>query len=244
MVKFTKMNVLIHSIDHPFRSIAYFYSMTSEEWLSNLRLKLASDLPGEAAHSDMIPFRSLTSDLLKSADSYKESGVAVLLFLKDGVWHSVLIERPTYPGAHSGQMALPGGKRDADDPSLIHTAIREMHEEIGFYDPDLIWLGGLTKVFIPVSQFLVYPHVFFTKQTPEFIGDEFEVANVVPFQLGELLDDSRLIHTSIPSSPGVTMKNVPAFELEGKLVWGATCLILNELKWCLRDTGFSYLLHK
>lgn len=218
--------------------------MTSHLWLEKLRDKLTNDLPGEAAHRDMIPFRSLTSDLLKSADSYKESGVAILLFVKEGTWYSVLIERPTYPGAHSGQMALPGGKRDPEDANIIHTAIREMREEIGFYDPTLTYLGSLTKVFIPVSEFLVYPHVFYTQLTPEFVGDEFEVAHVVPFKLCDLLDDSLLIQTSIRTSPTVTMKNVPAFLLEEKIVWGATCLILNELKWCLRDTGFSHLLHK
>jgi hypothetical protein len=63
---------------------------------------------------------------------------------------------------------------------------------------------------------------FSPKQTPEFVGDEFEVASMwFLFNSSELLDDSRLIQTSIrASSPGVTMKNVPAFELEGKKLCG------------------------
>lgn len=218
--------------------------MTFEEWLENFRQKLAHDLPGEAAHKDMIPLRSLTSTMLMQADSFRESSVAVLLYPQNNLWYSVLIERPTYPGAHSGQMAFPGGKRDPEDPNLVQTAIREMSEEIGFFDPKLIWLGKLTNVYIPVSSFLVYPHVFLTRTTPNFVPDEYEVASIVPFDLADLLDETKLIQTTIRASPGVIMKNVPAFEIGQKIVWGATCLIVNELKWCLKDTRFDQLLQR
>ena len=76
--------------------------------IENIRKALSGELPGEAAHLEMLPYRGVTSTMLKSANDYRESAVAVLLFHEDEALKSVLIERPTYNGTHSGQMAFPG----------------------------------------------------------------------------------------------------------------------------------------
>lgn len=213
--------------------IMVIFELMNDNWLHRFTEILHQDLPGEIAHKDMIPYRPLTSEMMVDAEDYRESSVAILLYHEENVWKSVLIERPSYEGVHSGQMAFPGGKKDPTDSDLVETALREMHEEIGFYDPNIELLGQLTKVFIPVSKFLVYPHVFMTTQQPNFIPDAYEVKDIVSFPLFEILDEKRLIQTTVQTGNGVRIKNVPAFQINEKQVWGATCLIVNELKMCL-----------
>lgn len=204
------------------------------------RLIQSGNLPGETAHKDMIPFRPLTSELLPKASDYRESSVAILLYKEDSLWKSVLIERPTYEGVHSGQIAFPGGKRDLTDKNLITTALREMQEEIGFHDTAIHFIGQLSPVYIPVSKFLVYPHVFITeKQYPVFTPDAREVHEIIPFNLEEIIVPDNLISTTVEAQAGIRIKNVPAFSISGKIVWGATCLIVNELKMCIEtSTGY------
>jgi len=202
--------------------------------IQNIQQALAGELPGEAAHLAMLPIRKASSTLLKTASNYRESAVAVLLFHENKVLKSVLIERPSYNGTHSGQMAFPGGKKDPTDTDLVHTALREMDEEIGFEDSNIIHLGQLTRVFIPVSQFLVYPHVFYSQNIYPFTPDPIEVSQIVTFPLFDICQSDNKTTTTIPLDSGVNMKSVPCFVIESKIVWGATALIMEELRTILQ----------
>lgn len=204
--------------------------MTLPTDIQVIKQKLNGKLPGEAAHLAMLPFREATSSLLKSVREYRESAVAILLFHENEILKSVLIERPTYNGTHSGQMAFPGGKKDAEDVDLIATALREMHEEISFLDDNIEHLGQLTRVFIPVSQFLVYPHVFYSQNVYPFNPDPIEVAQIVIFPLYDICEPSNAKTTTIPLDNNLKMIKVPCFEIAGKSVWGATALMMGELK--------------
>lgn len=198
--------------------------------ISTIAQRLALDLPGEAAHIEMLPYRDATSKMLQEVDDYRESAVAVLLYHDSNTLKSVLIQRPTYNGTHSGQIAFPGGKRDEDDADLLATAIREMHEEVGFYDPDILHLGELTRVFIPVSRFLVYPNVFYSHVKPDFIPDPYEVADIITFELFDICQPESLTSTKIQLDNGVVLKDIPCFQIQEHIVWGATALIMNELR--------------
>jgi len=195
-----------------------------------LMRRLAGELPGEVAHKEMLPYRELTSTMLKSVMDFRDSAVAILLYEEHDAMKSVLIERPTYNGSHSGQMAFPGGKKDPGDPDLIYTALREMHEEIGFQDDNIMHLGALSRVYIPVSRYLVYPHVFYSQKVYPFTPDPFEVANIVTFDFHEISKPENKTTTKIKMDNGVTMKDVPCFKIADKIVWGATALIMEELR--------------
>jgi 8-oxo-dGTP pyrophosphatase MutT (NUDIX family) len=206
-------------------------------WIDRMcELIQSGEIPGELAHIDMIPYRPLTSELLLEVSDYRESSVAILLYKELNNWQSVVIERPTYNGAHSGQIAFPGGKRDHSDSNLVETALREMHEEIGFFDPTIQYIGQLSKVFIPVSKFLVYPHVFITHKSPTFIPDNYEVHEIIPFEIDSILNEHAIIKTKVNAGNGMKLNDVPAFTIKNKIVWGATCLIMNELKMCLESS--------
>ena len=142
----------------------------------------------------------------------------------------ILIQRPQYDGTHGGQVSFPGGKVDKVDDNLEATARRESFEEINlpFSAGELI--GELSAVYIPVSNFMVQPFVFYIEELPELIPDEREVEDILHFDIELLRDDSILKKTDMTISKGFVQKNVPYFSIENKIVWGATSMILAEMK--------------
>lgn len=204
--------------------------MLLPEDIQYIQARLQGELPGEKAHLEMLPFREATSKMLESVREYRESSVAILLFHEQNILKSVLIQRPKYDGSHSGQISFPGGKREDSDHDLMHTAIREMHEEIGFFDEDIAFLGALTRVYIPVSGFLVFPHVFYTQNVSEFTPDPREVQKILTFQVEHICKPENQTATKIKLDNGVSLRDVPCFIIEEKIVWGATALMMNELK--------------
>jgi 8-oxo-dGTP pyrophosphatase MutT (NUDIX family) len=124
-----------------------------------LTKKLTQELPGEKAHLEAAPFRSLR--LEKEGVKARESAVLVLCYPKNKESYIVLIQRPEYDGAHSGQIALPGGKVEKTDTDIVHTALREANEEVGIVINDVEVVGQLTEIYIPVSNFKVTPVIGF-----------------------------------------------------------------------------------
>ena len=198
--------------------------MLSIQDLSN---KFTKELPGERAHKAFYPFRY---NQLVDISNRKESAVAVHLFKKEEEFHFLLIKRSTYNGHHSGQIAFPGGKKEESDTSFEHTARRESFEEIGIDLGDATLLGKLSPVYIPVSGFLVEPFVFHYPFTPEFQLQDREVASIFSVPIKELLQENVISTMNISSENKLVMKNVPCFNLQEKQVWGATALMINELR--------------
>lgn len=193
---------------------------------------LKQELPGEVAQYRMAPIsRKAYDEAKKEGQHYRKSGVTVIIQRNQLQRHEIiLIQRPEYEGKHGGQISFPGGKMELSDPDIFHTAIRECQEEIGILLDSSSYLGKLSPVLIPVSQFHVEPHVFYLEETLNFSPDPREVAEIFQIQLQELMDEQRAQITEIRISQQVMLKNIPYFNLENKVIWGATALILSELK--------------
>ena len=200
---------------------------------SYLSAKLKEELPGKLAQLEAIPYRKIDYGTF-SIDTAKKSGVLILFYLKGNEPHIVLIQRPVYDGTHSGQIALPGGKVENTDRNIKHTALREANEEVGMIMDDVDIVGLLTDMFIPVSNFLVTPVIGFINYLPEFIIDEREVAEIVPVKLSDLTKIDELTLNKVKFNTGLKVE-VPTFELNNKIVWGATAVILNELRHVLKE---------
>lgn len=91
-------------------------------------------------------------------------------------------------------------------------------------------MGQLTEVYIPVSNFLVKPFVFFHYDLPELIPDAREVVEILSFSIFDLRKEEIISAMDILLPNGNTFKEVPYFNLADKKVWGATALVLSELK--------------
>lgn len=193
-------------------------------------------LPGEQAHMEFSPMRGKSSELLKLATNYKESAVAILIYLNEKEELCTLVtERQTYEGTHSGQISFPGGKMDPTDADLLETAIRECKEEIGATIERQHYLRTLTPVFIPVSNFRIEPKLFLLSTKPEeLIPQEREVAKILELNLNQLFLPDSITHRPVKMQNNLTMPNIPHFSQNDVHVWGATALILNELKHLIK----------
>ena len=204
-----------------------------EAFKSYFTEKLKKELPGKAAHIEAAPFRRIdfSAEELMQARS---SAVLILFYKKNNEMHIVLIQRPTYDGAHSGQIALPGGKVEKTDKDINYTALRETYEEVGVAIEDVEVITQLTDVYIPVSRFNVTPVVGLINYLPNFKIDNHEVEELIELKLSELVRIDKLEISKIKMARGGWLET-PCFNFNGKIVWGATALILNELRWVLRN---------
>jgi 8-oxo-dGTP pyrophosphatase MutT (NUDIX family) len=203
-----------------------------DDLIKLIQNKLTVGLPGESAHQKMAPInRPISSLALKENTNYKESAVAVILHSINEKPHIILTERQVYKGAHSGQISFPGGKKENDDSNLKNTAIRETSEEIGLILHENHFITQLTQVYIPVSNFLVEPYLFvLNNEISDFNLNEREVANLIHFPIEKLLDETIQSTMEIKLPNGLIQKNIPCFQYDEKNIWGATALILNELR--------------
>jgi 8-oxo-dGTP pyrophosphatase MutT (NUDIX family) len=194
------------------------------------------NLPGEDSQFKMSPpFRETLIDANKAKMKHaKQAGVMALFYPNDkGETYLILILRKTYKGVHSAQVGFPGGKYENDDPDLEYTALRETYEEVGVPIVDVQVLKAMTKLYIPPSNFTVSPYIALTTQTPKFIKQDEEVEDLIEVSLSHFLDDKSTTHVNVMTSMKVELE-VPAFTLNGHVVWGATAMMLSELKDLLK----------
>jgi 8-oxo-dGTP pyrophosphatase MutT (NUDIX family) len=192
--------------------------------------RIKEKLPGALAHQIMLPtHRDSTFRFPEFTEAPVRSAVLLLFYpADDGIVKFPLIQRPTYSGAHSGQISLPGGKHEENDRDLIHTALREAQEEIGI-SPESVEIGGcLTDLYIAVSNYIVTPVIGFSEKKPDFFIDPYEVEAVIETDLSALFDPyCRKSGTVIAG--GKFKIQTPYFEIDQKIIWGATAMMLSEL---------------
>jgi 8-oxo-dGTP pyrophosphatase MutT (NUDIX family) len=184
-------------------------------------------LPGRDSHRQMIPvFPIETPDYFSISKELRSAAVLIVLYQENSRIKTVLIERMPNPGPHSGQIAFPGGRVEDTDLDLIDTALREAFEEVGVSCSRDNYIGSLTPVQIQISGFSVLPVITWIDHSPDFIMCEDEVKNIFTVDLMDLLE-SQTVRT-------IEVRNLqiqaPCFVFSDKVVWGATAMVLRELK--------------
>ena len=202
---------------------------------SKLLAELEKPLPGIEAHFKLAPYKRLIGKNAREKDpSPKLSAVLALLFPKNNEPHILLTLRNTYKGVHSKQVSFPGGKREKIDTSFEQTALRETEEEIGVKQNKVVVLKKLTEIYIPPSNFFVQPFIGYTDETPNFILQENEVEELIEVPLSNFMDDSIKSFQNLSTSYAKNIK-VPVFNLNNQVVWGATAMMLSEVREMLKQ---------
>ena len=205
--------------------------MDFQDFLQFVPKLITAELPAMQAHAKMAPLERLTN-LDSQSDANTNPKIAAVLMLcypKYGKTHLVLIVRNSYKGVHSAQIAFPGGKYEQEDADYAATAIRETHEEVGIPPDKIEIIKPFTQVYIPPSNFRVYPYFGICNQEIDFNPDPKEVAAIIELPLTTFLNEKILVTTSIATSYAKSIQ-MPAFQIENHIVWGATAMMLSELK--------------
>jgi 8-oxo-dGTP pyrophosphatase MutT (NUDIX family) len=196
--------------------------------------RLTQPLPGSAAHESM---RATPAGPARPKFEHKlppkPGSVLILLYEDDGRIRFPLTKRPEYLGAHAGQISLPGGKAEPGE-DFIQTALREGEEEIGVHAEELTIIGRLSDFFVVPSNFLIVPVVAYSLKKPEFVRQESEVVKILKGSLDELLRDDAIQTKEILAAKMYPMI-APHFLIENEIVWGATAMMLNELRMIIKE---------
>jgi len=152
-----------------------------------------------------------------------ESAVLVPLYRRlDGDLRVVLIRRSNI-GAHAGHLALPGGKHEAEDGSMLETALRESYEEIGLRHDQVEILAELPPTDTRSTNFRIYPFPAKVIQPVVWQANEREVDEILDVSLAELA----AAEVSIEEAP--TDRQAPYYRVGEYRLWGATYRLLSVL---------------
>ncbi len=194
-------------------------------------------LPAESSQFKMMPASRMEQmDQYKEAMKQAKQSAVLALFYPDRSHKTkfALIQRKAYNGVHSSQISFPGGKFENNDTNLEFTAKRETYEEIGIHPDNVKIVRELTKIYIPPSNFAVQPFLGLAYKTPNFILQEDEVEALLEVPILDFFNESNVITETVSTSYNSRME-VPAFLLNGHIVWGATAMMLSEVKDLIKE---------
>jgi len=161
----------------------------------------------------------------------RESAVIVPLFLRGGEPWLVFEQRPEAMRQHGGQMAFPGGSRDAGDPTPLHTALRELREELGIRPESVEVLGRLDEL-PTLTEFRIVPFVGAIPPEVRYQPSPEEVAEVVEVPFAWFRDaHARTEQRQVRAET----REVYFYDYGPHVIWGATARIVRNLLEVTRE---------
>lgn len=160
---------------------------------------------------------------------------AVLLLVAQGADGPdvLLTRRADTLSSHPGQVAFPGGRRDAADADDAACALREAQEEVGVDPGSVTVMGSLPPLWVPPSSHQVVPVLaWWHAPGPVGVVDPLEVAAVVRAPVADLVDPANRVGVRYPAGRG----EGPGFFVAGLFVWGFTAGLLS---WVLDLAGLA-----
>lgn len=204
-----------------------------DTFIRDLSEKLKRPLPGKKAHNMLMPVSRRNYPENPDFSRAKKSSTLSLFYPDKDKIMLVFIKRPLYDGVHSGQIAFPGGQMEKTDVDARDTALRETMEEVGIPGEKISIIGQLSQLYIPPSNFLVNPFVGYLNEMPVFSIDPKEVHEVFALNI-EVLLNKESIQTREVSGRDYSFE-VPCYYVDGRLIWGATSMMLSELLEIIRS---------
>lgn len=170
--------------------------------------------------------------------SLTDSAVLLPIYQENGKCHIIFTKRTDHLTHHKGQISFPGGGRHDDDKTLLETALRESREEIGLKEADVSILGELDDAATVTSLYRIVPFVGLIPYPYDFKIDRFEVDEVFGLPLEGLLNNANRKEEDLVY--GDKLIRVYTYELNGRVIWGATAWILNQFLEILRKLSGAH----
>ena len=197
-----------------------------QSFLEGLEARLKGAKPGLAAQLKMVPEpRPGQKTYEEVQETCRPAAVLILLYPRREKLHLVLTLRTSKVDHHRDQVSLPGGEKDGHE-TIDEAALREAGEELGVRAADVRVLGQLTPLYIPPSNFCIFPVVATAEKRPRFRRAPAEVAEIIDLPL-EVLNDPMSVRREVWSLNGQNTV-VPFFAFGGHKIWGATAMVLAE----------------
>ncbi len=160
-----------------------------------------------------------------------EAAVLVPLVMHESRLTLLLTERGRHLSSHSGQIAFPGGRKDASDTDLVHTALREAHEEIGLRDSFVEVLGTL-PTYVTGTAFVITPVVALVRPGFSLVPNPAEVADVFEVPMDHLMNPAyHRHHEALLAGARRQYLSMPWTDAQQRqrFIWGATAGMLRNL---------------
>ena len=198
--------------------------MTASEFINRIK----SPRNNLVSIDSMIPwYRKLVNPSAQTLKNANKAAVLVHVFQGSEELEILFIKRSAYKGVHGGQVSFPGGKKEDVDIDFEHTAIREAKEEVGLEISTFEILKNMEPLYIPPSNFLVYPFVSFSERKNGLILEEREVDYTFSVPLTKIISGELMDFIKVSTKIG-RMK-VPAYLWNDEVIWGATAIITARL---------------
>ena len=171
--------------------------------------------------------RVLDSRTVAVARDHEMAPAAVLLTLYsvEDDYHVVLQKRSQQVEHHKGEISFPGGMVDPEDESLLQTALREAHEEMGIVPDDVDVIGRLDDT-PTITGFMITTYVGVVQSPYQFVPSSIEVAEVLTVPLSHLRDPGACrLETHLE---GGAFRTMPVYVHDGHVIFGATARILDQ----------------
>ena len=159
----------------------------------------------------------------------RKAAVLAPLYYKDAHWHLLFTRRTDNLKEHSGQVSFPGGGANPEDSTIVHTALREAHEEIGLIPSAVTVLGQLDEL-ITITRWRVTPVVGVIPYPYELTSNPDEIAAVFGVPLSWLADENNRETQERQSPIDGRMISINFYHpWEGHIIWGATAWMVQSL---------------
>ena len=156
----------------------------------------------------------------------RDSAVLAPFILRAGEPRLLFTLRPAHLRRHAGQVSFPGGARDPEDPTTLHTALRELREELDVPEESVEVLGMLDEI-PTTSEFRVVPYVGLLDPSVELHPDAGEIAELLEIAVSDLVVPG-LRRTEKRFYRGAE-RDVYFYDVGRHTIWGATARILSTL---------------
>ena len=170
-----------------------------------------------------------------SPEGFRPAALIVPLVPREDGLHLIFNKRAANLDNHPGQVSFPGGRRDPEDPDLLTTAKRELHEELSIAPDQHSPLCRLKSRCV-ISYYYVTPFVSLIDPAATIVPDPGEVAYAFEVPLAYLAQPGTEVR--VEREMFGELRTFYAWKHSGETIWGATGRIIADF---LLKLGASHL---